>query len=601
MRGSRVLVYAGDGVSPRALAYCLEGLREELDSALNVREVTAAELTGAAWEEETGAHCGANSALPFTPSSLAPPRTALLVFPGGADKPYCAALDGDGTARIRRFVEQGGHFLGLCAGAYFASARCEFELGTALEVAGPRQLAFFPGTAVGSVAPGFCYASEAGAVAVQLCFGAALQERALCYLNGGPAFVGADLPSETVDVLARYAPGQPGDGQPAALCCRVGNGVAVLCGPHPEMPAARAPQELPQLLADDQGRRRFWRSLLAAARVALRSDAPLPDPPRSPLRSIAPGFVLPEPPDLALPRLLPPMPVPARGSRSDLGPLRSTSTLDLQTLPEVPVLQSLRSAAERFDQQKRSEAPSEWVAAPLQRLSGWLAATAGLLAASRLLRPHLPLTSRAATIAAGAAGCALGAGVRFGAPRPDVPITAQSLAACLCGLVLGPADGLRATALYATAAAAGLPVLAPGPRRTGAHASTAGFVAGFLVCAAAVGTARQRCVARRASPARFAAAAGAAAAFGQLATVLMGGAWAALLLASEGVAPDAAAGGTPRPWLVELALHSVRSVPPFLPGLITKAALTGACAALAQPALVGPQPPLQPGIRRLLE
>ena len=55
MRGSRVLVYAGDGVSPRALAYCLEGLREELDSALDVREVTAAELTGAAWEEETGA------------------------------------------------------------------------------------------------------------------------------------------------------------------------------------------------------------------------------------------------------------------------------------------------------------------------------------------------------------------------------------------------------------------------------------------------------------------------------------------------------------------------------------------------------------------
>ena len=62
-----MLVFAGDGVSPPALAYCLEGLREELDSALDVREVTAAELTGVAWEEETGAHCGATQR--FTSSS----------------------------------------------------------------------------------------------------------------------------------------------------------------------------------------------------------------------------------------------------------------------------------------------------------------------------------------------------------------------------------------------------------------------------------------------------------------------------------------------------------------------------------------------------
>ena len=80
-------------------------------------------------------------------------------MPGGADVPYCQALDGHGNKLIRGmqliqcqysrsrfekqltqgknwavvsadFVEAGGAYLGLCAGAYYACARIEFELGT---------------------------------------------------------------------------------------------------------------------------------------------------------------------------------------------------------------------------------------------------------------------------------------------------------------------------------------------------------------------------------------------------------------------------------------------------------------------------------------
>lgn len=52
------------------------------------------------------------------------------------------------------FVTQGGSYLGLCAGAYYACARVEFEPGTPLEVVGDRELAFFPGIAQGAAFPG---------------------------------------------------------------------------------------------------------------------------------------------------------------------------------------------------------------------------------------------------------------------------------------------------------------------------------------------------------------------------------------------------------------------------------------------------------------
>src|SRR5688572_6298972 len=50
-------------------------------------------------------------------------HTALLAFPGGADAPYAALLDGPGNASIRRYVEGGGALLGVCAGAYYLCNR----------------------------------------------------------------------------------------------------------------------------------------------------------------------------------------------------------------------------------------------------------------------------------------------------------------------------------------------------------------------------------------------------------------------------------------------------------------------------------------------
>lgn len=52
------------------------------------------------------------------------------------------------------YVEGGGSYLGLCAGAYYGCSSVEFEPGSSMEVSGDRELAFFPGAAIGAAYPG---------------------------------------------------------------------------------------------------------------------------------------------------------------------------------------------------------------------------------------------------------------------------------------------------------------------------------------------------------------------------------------------------------------------------------------------------------------
>ena len=71
---------------------------------------------------------------------------AALVLGGGYDKGFVQSLGQDGADMIRSFVLQGGAYIGICAGAYFACDHIEFEKGSNLEVCGDRPLKFYPGT-----------------------------------------------------------------------------------------------------------------------------------------------------------------------------------------------------------------------------------------------------------------------------------------------------------------------------------------------------------------------------------------------------------------------------------------------------------------------
>lgn len=149
-------------------------------------------------------------------------------------------------------MRRGGAYLGFCAGGYYGSARCEFEIGhpdRAMEVVGSRELAFFPGTCRGGAFKGFQYASEKGARAARVAvrreaFGAAgaLPDTFRSYYNGGGVFTdAAKMADRGVEVLASYEDEvdvDGGEGSAALVYCKVGEGSVILTGPHPEYVSA---------------------------------------------------------------------------------------------------------------------------------------------------------------------------------------------------------------------------------------------------------------------------------------------------------------------------------------------------------------------------
>lgn len=172
---------------------------------------------------------------------------ALLVFPGGADLGYCRTLNGEGNRRISRYVNAGGSFLGFCAGGYYGSAKCEFEVDDPkMAVVGDRELGFFPGVCRGLAFTGFQYASEAGARAADIKINKAAFDNAddsvadhfKSYYNGGGVFVDADkLASRGVQILASYTEDlhvESGESKAAVVYRKIGEGHVILTGPHPE-------------------------------------------------------------------------------------------------------------------------------------------------------------------------------------------------------------------------------------------------------------------------------------------------------------------------------------------------------------------------------
>ncbi|KAJ2163141.1 biotin holocarboxylase synthetase [Coemansia sp. RSA 552] len=228
-----VLVYSGPGVGLNAHAFLMRTLRQFLSHRYAVISVTPEALRKEPWES----------------------KAALLVVPGGRDLPYTAEMNGEINRRIKAWVGGGGSYLGICAGAYYGSARCEFEEGSRLEVVGDRELGLFPGTCMGAAYPGYNYKSEDGARAVELAVDQAAfamepgfwggdsdDGRVRVHFNGGGYFVAKDPADPRVTVLARYPSdvtdprdrGRRISGAAALVGCTVGRGLAVLTGTHPE-------------------------------------------------------------------------------------------------------------------------------------------------------------------------------------------------------------------------------------------------------------------------------------------------------------------------------------------------------------------------------
>ncbi|CUM65518.1 uncharacterized protein PRCAT00003164001 [Priceomyces carsonii] len=217
-----VLVYSSQGTTTESVKHCLESLRLHLSPYYAVIPVTESTLLNEPWIY----------------------KTSLLVMPGGADLPYCRILNGEGNRTISKFVKKGGRFMGFCAGAYYASGRCEFEVGNPkMEVSGSRELSFFPGTSKGCAYKGFVYESHNGARVAPLSVNTAAlpgcPNVVYNYYNGGGVFLNASS-YENTEVLARYTESLDVEDQEkaAVVYCKVGKGAAVLSGTHPEFTAS---------------------------------------------------------------------------------------------------------------------------------------------------------------------------------------------------------------------------------------------------------------------------------------------------------------------------------------------------------------------------
>ena len=214
-----IYIYAGTGTSDESIVQTQNMLQRLIDiNQYTIDMIQAETIIQADWA----------------------PTTALLILPGGADLPYVAALNGSGNAKILEYVEHGGAYLGICAGAYYSGAHVSFAVGTPFEVTGSRELQFFQGVVEGPVLAAYDYSSSAGCRAAKLTWelneGFTKGTKFKVFYNGGGYFVITPENSETFKTLASYE--LNGSLKPAIIEVHIGAGRAILSGPHWEYEAA---------------------------------------------------------------------------------------------------------------------------------------------------------------------------------------------------------------------------------------------------------------------------------------------------------------------------------------------------------------------------
>ena len=153
-----------------------------------------------------------------------------LWMPGGAAGAYRAKLGNTGEEAICRFVENGGVYAGICAGAYYACRDIGFEEHIPELKITAKGLKLGDDKAVGTLGKKLKLRpfaiNEASAAVVGLEWADGRQFKV--HYFGGPAFQEEDKAAE---VLARYDI----SGKPAALLRKsYGKGMVLLCGAHYE-------------------------------------------------------------------------------------------------------------------------------------------------------------------------------------------------------------------------------------------------------------------------------------------------------------------------------------------------------------------------------
>ena len=254
-----IYIYTGPGVSKSSLMQTENTMNLFLKSNYFIEHILPEQITYDDWEKQA----------------------ALLVIPGGADIPYMNALNGVGNQKIRSYVENGGAFLGICAGGYYGGNFVDFAKNTDLEVLGKRELSFFPGVVRGPTLACYDYKSESGARAAKVIwkdsFGFQQNSFFTVYYNGGGSFVDANTKNNTV-VLAYY---DTEEQEAAIIECQVGSGKAILSGVHFEYDSnlldtdnEYLKQIIPNLKSEDSKRIQLIQHLLERLNLNCNNENP---------------------------------------------------------------------------------------------------------------------------------------------------------------------------------------------------------------------------------------------------------------------------------------------------------------------------------------
>lgn len=203
-----IYIYNDQGVSQQGLQQILEFLHTHIPARYNLQLINAEQIAAREWMQDA----------------------RMLIIGGGADLPYTQRLRGAGNRAIKEYVYNGGTYVGICAGAYYAASYVEFDKNGPLEVLGARDLAFFPGKAIGPILSAYDYQTNSGARAAKLHTCMHGCEEISCYYNGGGFFAQAH-DYDNVEVIAVYAESQP-SGLPAIIRVHYGHGVAILSAVH---------------------------------------------------------------------------------------------------------------------------------------------------------------------------------------------------------------------------------------------------------------------------------------------------------------------------------------------------------------------------------
>jgi biotin--protein ligase len=199
-----IYIYEDDGVSRISLTQTTCTLKEILPNNYHVCRINAKCIISTNWTK----------------------NAALLIMPGGADIPYAKKLNGKGNTRIKNYVDNGGSYLGICAGAYYGSSYIEFDKGTNLEVSERRELAFFGGSTIGPILAKYDHKSNSGTRAAKIKLELEQVKEASIYYNGGGYFKDATTYKDVV-VLGYYE-----NHLPAVIHILFGKGKVVLSGVH---------------------------------------------------------------------------------------------------------------------------------------------------------------------------------------------------------------------------------------------------------------------------------------------------------------------------------------------------------------------------------